>query len=377
MKFGTMTPCSYQLGELSAYTFIRAGEGWDYHQGPVLYPFSDGRLLMCWGAYDIQECSNDGVVLYSESFDEGETWESPQVWMASPNAVVSHLHFAELKGTDRALMIYREGHYYGAQEDRLRKTNLKWANYAESPMRLLQKCSGDGGATWGPPVEIDPVLIVGRDAPPYYGAPEQLLQLANGDLLLLVGYMDPDRRDPQHFNVSILRSGNGGESWKKTGDFTVPEVRGAMEPSLVEVEPGGQLYGVIRNKGGYLYEIRSADSGESWDGPQRTEIPTVESMAKIIRLASGRLLMVWNNQSSTTQRPRYPLAAAVSGDGGLIWRPPIVLADEIGANQLSNFNLLQMGDGRILVCTSHYRAQPPACSDLDMIVFDEEWLDGS
>ncbi|MBT4500675.1 MAG: hypothetical protein HOC74_23290, partial [Gemmatimonadetes bacterium] len=90
-----------------------------------------------------------------------------------------------------------------------------------------------------------------------------------------------------------------------------------------------------------------------------------------------RLLMVWNNQSSTTQRPRYPLAAAVSGDGGLIWRPPIVLADEIGANQLSNFNLLQMGDGRILVCTSHYRAQPPACSDLDMIVFDEEWLDGS
>jgi len=376
MKYGTMTPCNYRRGELSAYTFIRAGDGYDYHQGPVLYPFSDGRLLMCWGAYDIQECSNDGVVVYSESFDEGETWESPQVWMASPNAVVSHLQFAQLRGrAERALMIYREGHYYGAQEDRRRKASVQWANYAESPMRLLQKCSADGGATWGPPVEIDPVLIVGRDAPPYYGAPEQLLQLANGDLLLLVGYMDPERRDPQHFNISILCSENGGESWEKKRDFTVPEARGAMEPSLAEVEPG-QLYGVIRNKSGYLYEIRSGDGGESWDGPRRTEIPTVESMSRVMRLASGRLLMVWNNQSSITQRPRYPLVAAVSADGGSTWGMPRVLADEVGDNQLSNFNLLQMGDGRILVCTSHYRAQPPACSDLDMFVFDEKWLDG-
>ncbi len=23
-------------------TFIRAGEGWDYHQGPALFPFADG-----------------------------------------------------------------------------------------------------------------------------------------------------------------------------------------------------------------------------------------------------------------------------------------------------------------------------------------------
>ena len=51
--------------------------------------------------------------------------------------------------------------------------------------------------------------------------------------------------------------------------------------------------------------------------------------------------------------------------------------DETGLNQLSNFNVLQAGDHRILLCTSHYRAQPPACSDLDMIVFDEAWLRSS
>ena len=374
MEIATITPCTYTPGQLSAYTFMRAGQGWDYHQGPILYPFSDGRILMCWGAYDIQECSNDGVVVYSFSGDQGETWEGPQVFMASPNAVVSHLQFAEVDNGE-ALLVYREGHYYGAREDRRRKASVGWANYAESPMHLLHKRSRDGGYTWDPPTAIDPVLVMGCDRPPYYGAPEQLLRLAGGDLLLSVGYMDPDRRDPQHFNVAFLRSADEGHTWVRTADLTVPEARGAMEPSVAEVEPGA-LYCAIRNKSGYLYETRSADGGRTWEEPVKTEIPTVESMARVLKLASGRLLLVWNNQSSETQRPRHPLVAAVSGNGAATWGPAKVLADEVGANQLSNFNHLQTADGRILVCTSHYRAQPPACSDLDLLVFDEAWLDG-
>jgi len=41
---------------------------------------------------------------------------------------------------------------------------------------------------------------------------------------------------------------------------------------------------------------------------------------------------------------------------------------------LSNFDVQQMRDGRIVLCTSHFRAQTPTCSDLDMLVFDEAWL---
>ena len=373
MEIANITPCTYAPGELTAYTFIRAGQGWDYHQNPILHAFSDGRLLMCWGAYDIQECSNDEVVLYSVSEDQGETWEPPQVFMASPSAVVSHLYFAEMEDGE-ALVVYREGHYYGAREDRRRKASVGWANYAESPMHTLQKRSHDGGFTWDPPTEIDPALVMGCDSPPYYGAPEQLLRLASGELLLSVGYMDPDRRDPQHFNVAFLRSADGGRTWEKTADLTVPEERGAMEPSAAEVAPD-VLYCAIRNKGGYVYETRSVDGGRTWEEPSKTAIPTVEAMAKVLTLASGRLMMVWNNQSSPTQQPRHPLVVAVSDDGGSTWGPTKVLADETGANQLSNFNHLQMSDGRILVCTSHYRAQPPHCSDLDMLVFDEAWLD--
>ena len=376
MKLSVTTPCTYEEGKLSAYTWIRAGEGWDYHQGPMLYAFTDGRMLACWNAYDIQECSNDGVTLYAVSTDNGETWEGPQVFMSSPNAMVSHMHFAQTGETGEALMVYREGHYYGAREDRNRKAVTRWANYAESPMHLLVRRSHDCGYTWDPPAEIDHAIVMGQDDAPYYGAPEQLLRLSNGDLLLLVGYMDAVRRDPQHFNIAALRSIDGGAAWTKAGDFTVPEARGAMEPSVVETAPG-ELYGVIRNKSGYIYEIRASDFGKTWGEPTKTDIPTVESMAKLLSLSGGDILMAWNNQSSSDQRPRYPLAAALSADAGATWSPPKILANETGLNQLSNFNVLQASDHRILLCTSHYRAQPPACSDLDMIVFDEAWLRSS
>lgn len=372
MKLTIPATCTYRRAACSGYSFIRAGEGWDYHQCPCFLPLADGRLMICWWGYDFDECNNDGVLLYSHSEDQGETWDPPQIFMVSPNAVVSHLQFARpIEG--EALMIYREGHYYGARADHRRRINLGSVSYAESPMHLLVKRSRDAGFTWDPPIEIDPVLVVGRDAPPYYGAPEQLLHLTNGDLLLLVGYMDPDRRQPEHYNISVLRSTDAGHAWTKVHDFTVPEARGAMEPSLAEVAPG-RLQGVIRNKSGFLYEIAATEHGVRWEAPRRTALPTVESMARVLRLTSGRLLLVWNNQSSTTQQPRHPLAAALSEDQGRTWSPPRILADEVAANQLSNFHLTQTADGRILVCTSHYRALPPACSDLDLLVFDEEWV---
>ena len=70
----------------------------------------------------------------------------------------------------------------------------------------------------------------------------------------------------------------------------------------------------------------------------------------------------------------HPLVAALSSDGGRSWGKAGILSNETGRNQLSNHDVSQLPDGRILVYASHYRAQVPACSDLDMFVFDEEWL---
>ena len=365
--------CAYRPGTYSAYAFVHGGDGWSHHQGPSLYRFADGRVLVIWGAYDIQECSNDGLSLYSTSDDEGSSWRTPLVWMCTPNAVVSHFQIAETGLFGEAIMVYREGHFAGAVEDKRRRISTTWASYGRSTMHILTRRSADGGATWGAPSELDPVLVVGRTAPPFYGGPEQMLRLSDGSLLLLVVYLDPERRDPQHFNCAVLRSTDRGASWVKTGDVTVNEQRGAMEPSVVEVG-GGRLTGVIRNKSGYLYRFDAADFGCTVLPPRRTALPSVESMSRVLRLASGKLLLVWNNQSSTAQEPRHPLAAALSPDLGESWGAPKIIADELERNQLSNFSLLQAADGRILVCTSHYRALEPSSSDLDMLVLDERWL---
>ena len=85
-------------------------------------------------------------------------------------------------------------------------------------------------------------------------------------------------------------------------------------------------------------------------------------------------MLVWNNQSSTTQRPRYPLVCALSEDGCKNWSAPKVIATESGLNQLSNFGVTQLRDGRILLALSHYHAIPPTTSDIDLALFDEEWV---
>ena len=373
MRIADIPPVPYQCGELTAVTFIRGGEGWNFHQGPNLYEFADGRLFMAWGVYDVQECSNDGGTLYTVSEDGGETWCKPELWLKAPNAVSWHMGLLEIQGTDRVLLICSEGHFVGAVEDRRHQRVTRWADYGKTLRRALVRSSEDGGSNWGLPVEIDPEIIVEENEFPHFCVPYQILQLANGEVLLTVSYLHPKHRQPQCFHVAVLRSTDGGATWKKDADLTVPEERGAMEPRIAELEDG-RLYCIMRNKSGFLYETRSPDYGRTWDEPRKTRIPSVESMSRVIRLASSRLLLVWNNVSSPKQVPRYPLVAALSEDRGATWGEAKILGEETGANQLSNFDVQQLRDGRIVLCTSHFRAQIPTCSDLDMLVFDENWL---
>jgi hypothetical protein len=363
----------YRPGELTATTFMRGGEGWNFHQGPSLYEYPDGRLFLAWAVYDIQECSNDGGSLYSVSDDGGETWRRPELWLKVPNAVTWHTGLLQLRGTHTVLMTGSEGHFVGAVEDARHQRTTRWADYGSTLRRAWVRTSQDEGSSWGPAVELDPELVVDEHEDPFYGVPYQMQQLSNGEVLLTLSYLHPKHRRPQRFHVAVLRSLDQGQTWQKDWDFTVPEERGAMEPWLVEVEDG-QLFGIVRNKSGFLYTVGSSDYGRSWQGPERSTIPTVESMSRVIRLQSSALLLVWNNHSSPAQLPRHPLVAALSGDGGQTWGPARVLAEETGLNQLSNFDVKQLRDGRILVCASHYQAQDPRCSDLYMLAFDEPWL---
>ncbi|HOV22528.1 MAG TPA: sialidase family protein [bacterium] len=358
MIITNITPLRYSPGKLEYFSFIRGDVGAQFHQGPEIYPFSDGRVLILWGAYDIQECSKDSVVLYSESDDQGITWSAPQVFLKTPGCLNSAL-LLQMRNTPKVLLFIRESFYVDYVEDKKHRIFTKWADYSKSYSRMILRESNDLGKTWS----------LGREMPFYCF---EALQIESGRILVSVYSLDKSKKE-QFYIAYFLYSDDEGKTWEKSNDIIMPEKRGAMEPTFVEVSPN-KIYCIIRNKSGYLYESISEDGGKTWQSAKKTQIPAPESMARLLKLKSGNVLLVWNNIPSTSQHPRHPLVTSLSCDGCESWSEPKIIADDIGLNQLSNHGISQLKDGRILLGISHYYATLPSFGDLEMAIFDEEWM---
>lgn len=379
MKIARIAPLAYTPGELEYFCFLRGGVGADYHQNPGLYQYADGEVLLHWAAYDYDECSEDAVTLYSRSRDRGLTWSDPQVYLADHPAGPQSPLLLRLRDGGPTLMFVSQTRHH-IEVDAQRRVATAGSNYFAARTHVILRRSADGGRTFDHGEELPCARLTGGKELPgggCYGSMEALVQLRSGRVLAAFVFMDPERADvaarQQHFTVACLLSDDGGRTWRRSSEFTTDTPRGAMEPQIMETAPG-RLLCLLRTRAGCLYQTVSEDGGESWSPPGPTPLTAPESMARLIRLHSGALLLVWNNVSSTTQRPRYPLVAAISVDGGESWGAPRLIAEESGANQLSNHGLIQLDDGRILLGISHYRAVRPMTSDLDIAIFDEDWL---
>jgi hypothetical protein len=382
MKIATIAPLTYTPGKLEYFQFIRGGVGADYHQGPGFHQFADNVVRMTWGAYDFDECSQNVVTLYSDSRDRGITWSAPQVYMADYPAGPLGGPVLILRG-GREAIIYVVQARHEIAVDEARRVATAGADYFNTRSHVYVRRSTDGGRTFDHGQELPWEEITGGKGLPgggmYYGD-TGLVQLQSGRVLAAGDYLDPARSDyrkgswaGQHYTGVCMLSDDGGRTWRRSAEITVDTLRGVMEMQIVETAPD-RLFCLFRTKGGYLYQTASEDGGETWSRSVPSSLPAPESIARLIKLQSGNLLVVWNNVSSTTQQPRHPLAAALSKDGGRTWGAPKVIADDIGSNQLSNHGLIQLDDGRILLGISHYRDVRPMTSDLDMAIFDEPWL---
>jgi hypothetical protein len=385
MRIARITPLAYTPGKLEYFSFIRSGRGADYHQGPAFYQFPTGDLMVWWSAYDFDECSNNSVSLYSVSHDRGITWSDPQVYMADYAGGPVGLRLLGLRNAGKALMFVTQTLMDEIKIDDERRVATGDSNYFRSRTRFYLRRSTDGGRSFDRGEDFPYRLVTAnKDLPGVgcYGAVEDALQLQNGRIVAAFMYLDPERSDAvaqgwtsQHYTVACVLSDDEGRTWRRGGEITTSLQRGVMEPQIVETAPD-RLFCLFRTRGGFLYQTISCDRGETWSVSTPSALPAPESIARMIKLRSGKLLVVWNNVSSVTQQPRHPLAAAVSCDGGDTWLAPRIIADETGANQLSNHGAVQLDDGRILVGISHYYATRPMASDLDMAFFDEEWLTG-
>lgn len=379
MKIATIAPLTYTPGELEYYQFIRGGVGADYHQNPSFYQFADGTVRMTWYAYDFDECSPNGVTLYADSRDRGLTWSAPQVYLADYPAGPLGGPVLGLQGGREAIMYVVQARHE-IEIDEARRVISAGSDYTKTRSYVYVRRSVDGGRTFDHGRELPWQEITGGKGLPgggmYYGD-NSLVQLQSGRILAAGDFLDPSRSDVergiQHYTGVCMLSDDGGHTWRRSGEITVETPRGVMEMQIVETAPD-RLFCLFRTKGGSLYQTTSEDGGETWSASVPSLLPAPESMARMIRLQTGHLLVVWNNVSSTTQQPRHPLSAALTRDGGRSWDAPKVIADETGSHQLSNHGLIQLDDGRILLGISHYRDVRPMTSDLDMAIFDETWL---
>jgi predicted neuraminidase len=137
----------------------------------------------------------------------------------------------------------------------------------------------------------------------------------------------------------VLRSQDGGTSWRLFGDTTARGV--ALQPALA-LAPDGKILMLSRGRKGRALASWSADDGRSWTASRALDLPNPNSGLDIVNLPDGSILAAYNH--SSTDRLRLDLA--VSRDGGARWSDPMPVA--VATNgELSYPCLLPDNGGRV------------------------------
>ncbi len=260
----------------------------------------------------------------------------------------------------------------------------------------LVKCrvSEDEGRTFGP---VRPLI----DRPGTFVRQPPVL-LDNGDWLLPIFLCrtTPGEKWVGNNDISqVLISSDGGATW------STHEVPGSLGCVHMNIVPGPEgLTALFRSRwADNVYLSRSTDHGRTWSAPEATALPNNNSSIQGIRLADGRLALVFNRSSAAdaTERrvslyddleddapaadalvpaapaptpartafwgaPRAPVALAFSPDDGRTWPEihDIALGDgfcmtnnssEKRNRELSYPSIIEAPDGTLHLAFTHFR----------------------
>jgi predicted neuraminidase len=218
-----------------------------------------------------------------------------------------------------------------------------------SDSRIKGKISKDQGATWS-----DSFMV----------AFEQGMMVRNHPVVMDDGrYLLPVYRETGHDRdvvgsdtVSILLHYNPeNHTWTPSAPIVSPQ--GNLQAAVVRLD-GDHLIAYCRRGGGYepcddCYAIfsESRDGGKTWSPGVNSEFPNPNSAVDFIKLASGNLLFVYNDNMNE----RTPLTVAISTDGGKTFPHRKNVGE--GENTFAYPVLRQAKDGTIhLVYTTDERA---------------------
>jgi sialidase-1 len=280
------------------------------HQGPFVRA-GDGAI---WGV------DERGALM---SRNEGRSWDRREIFDVN--------RFTP--SGERALLRTKEGVMLFAFLNR-KELVLKWDDAQGGPLEgcrvpVYVARSSDDGATWAPPVLL-------QDG--WCGAVRQMIQLRSGRLLLVC--QQARARPGRHVTVNYY-SDDLGQSWRASdvldlgadGNYRDPATGlnagthgGAIEGTVLERRSGDLLL-LLRVPHGCFFQSVSKD-GAKWSAPVPTPIEASDSPGLLVRLASGRVALVWNRFRDPVKRTgrREQVSIAFSENDGLTWTLPHVIA---------------------------------------------------
>jgi len=255
--------------------------------------------------------------------DEGKTW--------MPRKLFDPTRFESRP--ERALLRTKEGVLLYAFLNEREKV-FKWDDKLGGPLEgcrlpVYVARSGDDGKTWSAPVLL-------QDG--WCGAVRQMIQLKSGRVLLIC--QQAKAHPGRHVTINYV-SDDLGTTWRATdvidlgpqgnyastvGGLTAATHGGGIEGTVVE-KANGDLKLLLRVPHGYFHELTSKD-GVKWTASMPSTIEASDSPGMLARLASGRVVLVWNRfrEPAKHQGRREELSIAFSENDGLTWTTPQVIA---------------------------------------------------
>ncbi len=264
------------------------------------------------------------------SEDNGKSWKSHQVFSDPDKYSISA----------KAIQCTDDGVVVLAFTNILEK-QWNWSDsLGDAPGAVLPTYvvrSLDRGRTWEEPVKL-------HDE--WTGYITDMIITSDGTIVFTSMMM---RHDPGRHTVLTYMSEDNGATWYRSNVLDMGGAGhhgGLTEPTLVE-QNDGRLMMLIRTNWMEFWRAESKDNGRSWHLMGPSGIPASPSHGQLERLASGRIILVWN-QPFPEGESSYPmvggdriwsavpvsnfrgeLSMAISEDDGKTWSEPVVIASTV------------------------------------------------
>jgi hypothetical protein len=187
-------------------------------------------------------------------------------------------------------------------------------------------------------------------------------------------------------------SADDGKTWRQGNIIDLGgrgDHDGAIEATVAELS-NGRLLMLIRTNLDRFWEAYCDDQGRYWREIRPSRIDASSSPGHLLRLASGRLALVWNRlcaegkgvvrraavglAETPASWQREELSLAFSADDAQTWSKPVVIARAPGGS-LAYPHIFERRPGELWIAT-HQTAICLSLKEADFVQIDVRGLDG-